>query len=75
MSGAFSSLFAGPRAAGVTGVVSGLIYGFPHPIRGRYGMRVQRLVMLDGSGSWTGLDDRGEVIAPAEALLAQPGRP
>jgi hypothetical protein len=38
-------------------------------------MRVQRLVMLDGSGSWTGLDDRGEVIAPAEALLAQPGRP
>ena len=34
-------------------------------------MRVQRLVMPDGSGSWTVLDDRGEVIAPAEAFLAQ----
>ena len=75
MSGAFSSLFAAPRAAVVTGVVSGLIYGFPHPISGGYGMRVQRLVMPDGSGSWTVLDDRGEVIAPAEALLAQPGPP
>ena len=33
-------------------------------------MRVQRLVMPDGSGSWTVLDDRGEVIVPAEAFLA-----
>src|SRR6266566_1649827 len=37
--------------------------------RGR-GMRVQRVVMPDGSGSWTVLDDLGEVIGPAEALLA-----
>ena len=34
------------------------------------GMRVQRLVMPDESGSWTVLDDRGEVIAPVEAFLA-----
>jgi hypothetical protein len=33
-------------------------------------MRVQRVVMPDGSGSWTVLDDRGEVIGPAEAFLA-----
>jgi integrase/recombinase XerD len=33
-------------------------------------MRVQRLVMPDGSGSWTVLDDQGEVVAPAEAFLA-----
>ncbi len=33
-------------------------------------MRLQRLVMPDGSVSWTVLDDRGEVIAPAEAFLA-----
>lgn len=33
-------------------------------------MRVQRLVMPDGSGSWTVLDDRGEVVAPVEAFLA-----
>jgi integrase/recombinase XerD len=33
-------------------------------------MRVQRLVMPDGSGSWTVLGDRGEVIAPVEGFLA-----
>ena len=33
-------------------------------------MRVQRLVMPDGSASWTVLDDRGEVIGPAEGFLA-----
>jgi integrase/recombinase XerD len=33
-------------------------------------MRVQRLLMPDGAGSWTVLDDRGEVVAPAEAFLA-----
>ena len=33
-------------------------------------MRVQRLVMPDGSRSWTVLDDRGEVIGPVEAFLA-----
>lgn len=33
-------------------------------------MRVQRLVMPDGSASWTVLDDQGGVIFPAEAFLA-----
>ncbi|HVB45172.1 MAG TPA: site-specific integrase [Streptosporangiaceae bacterium] len=33
-------------------------------------MRAQRVVMPDGSASWTVLDDRGEVVAPAEAFLA-----
>jgi integrase/recombinase XerD len=33
-------------------------------------MRVQRLVMPDGAESWTVLDHRGDVVAPAEAFLA-----
>ena len=53
----------------VAGFFSGLVYGLGiRSARGDAGMRVQRLVMPDGSGSWTVLDDRGGVIAPVEAF-------